>query len=624
MVAANAGARASAGNRAGIVGRPIREVLPELEGQQIFEMMEEAYAAGRVVAATDRRVLVDRDGDGRLEEGFFTYTFVPTFSDDGRPGDWSSTLWRRPRRRCERRQQNAPRRCRGSGCSTRPRSCWSCSAACCPGACRCCRGCRWPRSIEWPATSWQPVGTGMTPRCLPDGRVALVVGDVVGHGARAAGAMGQLRAVLSDALLEGRDPAEALRRVNRFATRDASTRAATVCVVVVETDGSAMVGSHAHPLPLIVGSDGTTRRLPAVGSAPLGTGSGNVVWQPFRLDVGEMLLLFTDGLVERPDRSITDGMKSLVATVAAARRDAGENALHPATSLPVTPVERVATLVIERMAFLGDGYADDVTVLVAQHRLPVPPLSLDIEATLGALRTARRTLTWWLDELGADPDDADALVYATGEAIANTVQHAYRGRPADAARPVRMRAWLSDSGEGLVEIADEGRWQPAPPGASDGGRGLLMMRELCDAVEISHPPAAATGTTVRLTHRLRRPVTIGLPGPQPVRAARADQLIVEVDEDTGHAVVAGPIDMATAAETTPDAAARHPGRRPGTDPRPVGRHGAVQRRRPAAARPRGHRARAVLAAVPGRPAHQVLQLVGLDDHLVNADPPSLG
>jgi hypothetical protein len=59
--------------------------LPELEGQQIFEMMEEAYAAGRVVAAADRRVLVDRDGDGRLEEGFFTYTFVPTFSGDGQP-----------------------------------------------------------------------------------------------------------------------------------------------------------------------------------------------------------------------------------------------------------------------------------------------------------------------------------------------------------------------------------------------------------------------------------------------------------------------------------------------------------------------------------------------------------
>jgi anti-sigma regulatory factor (Ser/Thr protein kinase) len=309
-----------------------------------------------------------------------------------------------------------------------------------------------------------------------------------------------------------------------------------------------------------------------------------------------------------------------VATVAAARRDAGENVLHPASSLPVAPVERVATLVIERMAFLGEGYADDVTVLVAQHRLPVPPLSLDIEATLGALRTARRTLTRWLDELGADPDDADALVYATGEAIANTVQHAYRGRPADAARPVRMRAWLSGSGEGLVEIADEGRWQPARPGVSDGGRGLLMMRELCDAVEISHPPAAATGTTVRLTHRLRRPVTIGLPGPQPVRAARADQLVVEVDEDTGHAVVAGPIDMATAEKLRPTLlhATRGGVRELTVDLSAVTvlSSAGVQLLHDLAAIAPG----LTLAAVPGKPAHDVLRLVGLANHIGPAAP----
>jgi hypothetical protein len=46
--------------------------------------------------------------------------------------------------------------------------------------------------------------------------------------------------------------------------------------------------------------------------------------------------------------------------------------------LPVTPVERVATLLVERMAFLREGYADDVTVLVAQHRLEPPPLWLEV------------------------------------------------------------------------------------------------------------------------------------------------------------------------------------------------------------------------------------------------------
>jgi len=100
------------------------------------------------------------------------------------------------------------------------------------------------------------------------------------------------------------------------------------------------------------------------------------------------------------------------------------------------------------------------------------------------------------------------------------MQHADRGLPAETARPVRMRGWLSGSGEGIVEIADDGQWQPARPGGSAGGRGLLMMRELCDAVEIDHPPAVgATGTTV-LRHRLRRPVPIGMPGPRPARTCR--------------------------------------------------------------------------------------------------------
>jgi hypothetical protein len=217
--------------------------------------------------------------------------------------------------------------------------------------------------------------------------------------------MGQLRAVLSNAFAEGHEPADALRRVNRFAAREVATRAATMCVVVVETDGSAMAASHAHPLPLVVGRDGTTRRLPAVGSAPLGSGGQDAVWQRLGLDVGDMLLLFTDGLVERRDRTMALGMESLAATMAAARRDADGDVLGLSTSLPATPVERVATLIVERMAFLGEGYADDVTVLIAQHQLEPLPLSLNLEATLGALRTARQTLIQWLDELGADPDE---------------------------------------------------------------------------------------------------------------------------------------------------------------------------------------------------------------------------
>ena len=83
VVAANRLARASMGFRPGIVGRPIREVAPELDGQQVFETLDEVWARGEPVIGDERRILVDRDGDGRLEEDWYSYTFVPTHHPDG-------------------------------------------------------------------------------------------------------------------------------------------------------------------------------------------------------------------------------------------------------------------------------------------------------------------------------------------------------------------------------------------------------------------------------------------------------------------------------------------------------------------------------------------------------------
>jgi serine phosphatase RsbU (regulator of sigma subunit)/anti-sigma regulatory factor (Ser/Thr protein kinase)/anti-anti-sigma regulatory factor len=628
VVAANAGARASAGNRPRIVGRPIREVLPELEGQQIFEMMEEAYTAGRVVSAADRRVLVDRDGDGRLEEGFFTYTFVPTSTDDGRPRGLvvhivETTPQARRALAAEHEAQTSRQRLEHASdvVLELQRSLLAPGVPVLP---------RLSLAAQYRVAGDELAAGGdwYDTVVLPDGRVALVVGDVVGHGARAAGAMGQLRAVLTDALTEGQAPSDALRRVNRFAARNPAARAASVCLVVVEPDGSASVGTHAHPLPLLVGSDATIHRLATLGSAPLGTSDHDAVWQRVRLEVGDMLLLFTDGLIERADRSPADGMQALVDTLAAARRDAGDDVLDPSTSLPTTPVERVATLVVERMAFFGDGYADDVTVLVAQHRHPVAPLALDLQASASVLRTARAALTRWLDELSADVDDADALVYAAGEALANTVKHAYRGLAAEITRPVRVQAQLSDSGGVIVEIADRGRWQPAAAGSSGGGRGLLMMRELCDTVDIDHPlPAGTTGTgtgvgtTVRLARRLHRPVTIGMPGPQSTRTARAEELVVEVDEDTGQATVAGPIDPNTVDKLRAVLlhATRGGIRALTVDLSAVTvlSSAGVQLLHDLAAIAPG----LILTAVPGKAAHHVLQLVGLADRIVRAEQP---
>ncbi len=81
---------------------------------------------------------------------------------------------------------------------------------------------------------------------LPDGRVALVVGDVVGHGVAASAAMGQLRAVLADRLADGAGIAEALGAVDRWACRTPTARAATVCVAVLDV-GSETVAFSTPP-----------------------------------------------------------------------------------------------------------------------------------------------------------------------------------------------------------------------------------------------------------------------------------------------------------------------------------------------------------------------------------------
>jgi len=349
VMAANAPARASAGNRVGIVGRPIRQVLPELEGQQIFEMMEEAYRAGRVISAVDRRVLVDRNGDGRLEEGFFTYTFVPTFDPEGSVRGLVAHVVETTAQAV--RSAAAERAAAASQLRLQEASQVVLELQ---------------RSLlpaDVPVLPWLTVagqyrvagdelaagGDWFDTVVLPDERVVLLVGDVVGHGARAAGAMGQLRAVLLEALTGGLNPAEALRRVDRFAAREGATRATTVCLVVVNPAGEAMVATRAHPLPLVVDRLGGTRRMPVVKSTPLGIGGPDAEWLPLQLGVGEMLLLFSDGLMERPDRSTGHAMDALVATVAATRRDIGEDGVQPDTSLPTSGVERLATLVVDRL-----------------------------------------------------------------------------------------------------------------------------------------------------------------------------------------------------------------------------------------------------------------------------------
>ncbi|HEX8581030.1 MAG TPA: PP2C family protein-serine/threonine phosphatase, partial [Acidimicrobiales bacterium] len=151
---------------------------------------------------------------------------------------------------------------------------------------------------------------------LPDGRVALVVGDIGGHGLRAAAAMGQLRNAVHAWLLAGLSPAEALALGEPLLGGDTF---ATLAITVADpASGALSTVSAGHPPPVLV-ADGDARLLAGALNPPVGAGATEFVAQDDHLPPGGMLVLYTDGLVEVRGEDLTDGLARLTGAVAALR-----------------------------------------------------------------------------------------------------------------------------------------------------------------------------------------------------------------------------------------------------------------------------------------------------------------
>jgi serine phosphatase RsbU (regulator of sigma subunit)/anti-sigma regulatory factor (Ser/Thr protein kinase) len=553
VVGANRMARAFTGDRPNLVGRPIREAMPELAGQQIFELIEDVYVTGQPVSQPERRVLVDRNGDGSLEEGFFAYTFIRIEFPDGELGivvhATETTDFVERRRVAERRADRSEERYRQArdvvvalqehllppGVPILP-------------------------TVELAAryvVADRDVAAGgdlFDALPMPDGRVVLVVGDVVGHGASAAATMGQLRAVALQALDSGADLAETVGRLNGLAARLKSARGATVCLVELDPlTGGLRYVTCAHPAPLILQVDRNSRYLTTQPGLPLGVDSKPPVVGLDRLAPGEQLLLYSDGLVEKLGRTLGDGLSDLARVALAARHDPlGE------TSLPDRLLDRVCALVIERMGV--QGYGDDVTLLAAEL-LPDrrPELHRLVPARADQLSGLRAALREWLNELGVGPDDLNALLHAAYEACTNVIEHAY---PPDTEGEVCLDGVLGDDGSLEIVIRDHGHWRTPPVDPGTRGRGLMLMRGLLDAAEIKPGP---DGTEVLLRHAPWRPVAVGAP-PVPARSPAPDEVpfAVEVVPDGRLTLkVAGPVDHDTVDQLR--AAIGHAGRGGGLD-----------------------------------------------------------
>ena len=149
---------------------------------------------------------------------------------------------------------------------------------------------------------------------LADGRLALVMGDVTGHGLTAAGTMGQLRNALRAFLVDAADPAIALKRLDRMVGLLLPEEFATCLALVLDpADGSAVVASYGHLPPLITAADGTTSfvAIPPHPSLGLEDLTSPATPARFVLEPGATLTLYTDGLVERRTESLVVGLERM-------------------------------------------------------------------------------------------------------------------------------------------------------------------------------------------------------------------------------------------------------------------------------------------------------------------------
>jgi len=311
---------------------------------------------------------------------------------------------------------------------------------------------------------------------LPSGRIGLAIGDVAGHGPRAASTMGQLRMALRAYALEEPSPAEVVRRLDRLVSRLLMSEIVTLVYLVLDLDsGMVQFANAGHPPPLVVRAGDQISFLEDGLGPPLGCDDPGLPAEArFRLVPGSTLLLFTDGLVERRGTSIDEGLQRL-ATVA---MDCGQDIEAFCDQLLCSMVE--------------DDTADDVALLVIR---PLPltgrPL-LRVPAEPRVLAPLRQTLRRWLRESDADPHVANDILLACGEVCTNVIEHAYGAKEG----PLEISLDVRD-GTAEVTIRDQGSWRPSS--GVHGGHGLPLIQELMESVELAGGP---DGTVVRMRRRV--------------------------------------------------------------------------------------------------------------------------
>ena len=378
--------------------------------------------------------------------------------------------------------------------------------------------------------------------CVPvdDHKVALVVGDVMGKGLRAAAVMGQMRTAVRSLASADPSPAAVLSGLDRLRSMLDVDEIATVAYVLLDAEsGVARVARAGHLPPILVDREGRATLLEEGGSPPLGTPGPQRVEAEVRVPPGSVLALYTDGIVE--DRaSGLDGLEAFVDLVGETARRKGPDVEALATELlvltsanqrqddiallvarlPSVPTgggeETAAEPVLRRAgALAASGVAGREPLAQPQGPQPVPAVALapheSAHTSAGAMHVGRvpshslapyestfpqsphtaAEVRRWIRQGSHGLDRAlreDTVLLAT-ELVTNAVRHGHG--------VVSVRLWPGPDVV-RVEVSDANPNRPEPSDLdldAEDGRGLLIVGALSSRWGTAPRPGGA-GKTV--------------------------------------------------------------------------------------------------------------------------------
>ncbi|WP_078948157.1 ATP-binding SpoIIE family protein phosphatase [Streptomyces griseus] len=295
---------------------------------------------------------------------------------------------------------------------------------------------------------------------LPGSRVALVIGDVMGHSLTSAAIMGQLRTIVQT--LAGLDlpPDEILHHLDEQAARLGTEHTATCLYAMYDPVRHRLLASSAgHLPPVLLHPDGSAEALIVPPGAPIGVGRGGFESTEMHAPTGATLMLYTDGLVESRESDALAGVDRLRARLGAATSGSARPGLEE--------------LCDQALGTLGAGdREDDIALLAARFEGILPEtvanwyLAPRPQTARQARRLTRRTLHHW---------GLDSLVEATELMVSEVVANAVRF----ASRPIALR--LLRTGVLRCEVGDDSPLVPRMRHArlsDEGGRGLFLVDQM--------------------------------------------------------------------------------------------------------------------------------------------------